>query len=75
MNKILLNHARLSEDIDFTLTDSLSKVEKEIKEKLKGTKFKKISHDKRVDKFVRLIVHYKLFHDGGTIFIDLNELE
>src|SRR3989344_1597744 len=73
INKILLNHARLSEDIDFTLTDSLPKVEKEIKEKLKGTKFNKISHDKRVDKFVRLVVHYKLFHDEGTIFVDLNE--
>lgn len=73
INKILLKHARLSEDIDFTLTDSLSKVEKEIKDKLKGTIFNKISHDKRVDKFVRLVVHYKLFHDEGTIFIDLNE--
>src|SRR3989344_957523 len=73
INKILLNHARLSEDIDFTLTDNILKLEKEIKDKLKGTIFNKISHDKRVDKFVRLVVHYKLFHDEGTIFIDLNE--
>ena len=73
INKILLRHARLSEDIDFTLTDSLQKVEKEIKDTLKGTLFNNITHDKKVDKFVRLIVHYKLFHDEGTIFIDLNE--
>ena len=73
INKILLNHARLSEDIDFTLTGSILNAEKEIKNKLKGTIFSRISHDKRVDKFVRLVVHYKLFHDEGTIFIDLNE--
>lgn len=48
-------------------------MEKDIKNKLKGTIFTKITHDKRVDKFVRLIVHYRLFHEEGTIFIDLNE--
>ncbi len=73
LNKIFLNHERLSEDLDFTLTRKLSSVEKEIREKLKGTIFKKITHDKRVDKFIRLIVHYKLFHETGTIFIDLNQ--
>ena len=73
LNKIFLNHVRLSEDLDFTLTGKLADVEKEIKQKLKGTMFDKITHDKRVEKFVRLIVHYKLFHDEGTIFIDLNE--
>ena len=73
LNKIFLNHARISEDLDFTLVGKISDVEKEIKDKLKGTMFDKISHDKRVDKFVRLIVHYKLFHEEGTIFIDLNE--
>ncbi len=73
LNKIFLNHARLSEDIDFTLTEGLSNVENEINERLKGTIFGKITHGKSVDKFVRLIVHYKLFHDEGTIFIDLNE--
>lgn len=35
--------------------------------------FKKIGHDKRVDKFTRLIVHYKLFHEEGTVLIDLNK--
>ena len=73
LNKIFLNHKRLSEDLDFTLTRNLNDVEKEIKARLKGTIFNHITHDKRVEKFVRLIVHYKLFHEEGTIFIDLNE--
>ncbi len=73
LNKIFLNHERLSEDLDFTVRGILSDVEKEIKNKLKGTIFDKISHDKRVSKFVRLVVHYKLFHEDGTIFIDLNK--
>jgi predicted nucleotidyltransferase component of viral defense system len=73
LNKIFLDNARLSEDLDFTLTEKLSDVEKVIKEKLKATIFGKITHDKRVDKFVRLVVSYRLFHEHGTIFIDLNE--
>ena len=40
LNKIFLNHIRLSEDLDFTLTGKLSSIEKEIKQKLKGTKLK-----------------------------------
>jgi len=72
LNKIFLNHERLSEDLDFTLTKNLQDVEEEIKNKLKSTIFKKITHDKRVDNFTRLIVHYKFFHETGTIFIDLN---
>jgi predicted nucleotidyltransferase component of viral defense system len=73
LNKIFLNHARISEDLDFTLTKKISDVEKDIKQKLKGTIFNKITHDKRVEHFIRLIVHYKLFHENGTIFIDLNQ--
>lgn len=73
LNKIFLNHQRLSEDLDFTLTAKLADVEKQIKEKLKGTIFNKITHDKRVEKFTRLIAHYKLFHETGIIFIDLNQ--
>jgi len=73
LNKIFLNHERLSEDLDFTATDSIVKIENKIKEKLEGTIFTKITHDKRVEGFVRLVVHYKLFHEKGTIFIDLNK--
>lgn len=73
LNKIFLNHARLSEDLDFTTTKKVTEIEEQIRAKLKGTKFNKITHDKRVEKFTRLIVHYKLFHEEGTIFIDLNQ--
>jgi len=73
LNKIFLNHERISEDLDFSLTGNIADIEKEIKNKLEGTIFDKITHDKRVDKFVRLIIHYKLFHETGTIFLDLNE--
>lgn len=73
LNKIFLNHARLSEDLDFTVTADLENIEKEIKEKVEGTIFKKITSDKRVDKFIRLVMHYHLYHEDGTIFIDLNE--
>lgn len=73
INKILLNHQRISEDLDFSVKRNVTEVEKEIKNKLRNTIFSKITHDKRVDKFTRLIAHYKLFHEPGTIFIDLNE--
>ena len=73
LNKIYLDHQRLSEDLDFSLTIGIKNAEKQIRDKLKGTFFKKITHDNRYDKFVRLIVHYNLFHDNGTIYIDLNE--
>lgn len=73
LNKVFLNHQRLSEDLDFTIKRKVEDIEKEIRSRLKGTIFSKITHDKRVDKFARLVVHYKLFHEAGTIFIDLNK--
>lgn len=73
INKILLDHQRLSEDLDFSLTRNVTEVEKGIKAVLKGTIFDKITHGKKVYGFTRLIVHYRLFHEPGTIFIDLNE--
>ncbi len=72
LNKIFLNHERLSEDLDFTINGSIADVERKIKDKLKGTIFEKITHDKRVDNFVRLVLHYKLFHEKDTIFLDIN---
>jgi len=72
LNKIFLNHKRLSEDLDFTVAGKIPKIEKEIRERLVGTIFSKITHDKRVDNFVRLVVHYRLFHEKGVIYIDLN---
>jgi len=73
INKIFLNHTRLSEDLDFTLTRDIKEVETKIKEKLSGTIFDKISLGKDVEGFLRLVVHYKLFHEPGNIFIDLTQ--
>ncbi len=73
LNKIFLDHARLSEDLDFTVTVDLKTIEKEIKERVKGTIFKEVTVDKNVDRFIRLIVHYHLYQEDGSIFIDLNE--
>lgn len=75
LQKIFLNYSRLSEDVDFTLT----KDTKEVKEKITGIlgkskMFEKISKDKDVADFTRLIVHYRGFsNEKGVIFIDLNK--
>ena len=73
INKILLNCARLSEDIDFSLERNLKDVKKEIISIIDNTKlFSKITKDKDVEGFTRLIIPY---HElgTGTVFIDLNE--
>lgn len=70
----LLDHARISEDIDFTLNRPLSEVRKEIEELINESKlFGVITQDKSVDKFVRLIVPYKTPFGDDQILIDLNE--
>ena len=72
LQKIFLNHKRLSEDIDFTLIEDVSKIRVKITNILQ--KHFKITKDKDVEGFTRLIVHYKGFLDEeGVIFIDLNK--
>ena len=75
LNKIFLDHARLSEDIDFSLTREVSEVKKEIVELVKKSKlFEDITEDKNVDGFLRIVVGYRGF-DGEkeSVFIDLNQ--
>ncbi len=74
LNKIFLNYARLSEDIDFTLTDEVEPIREQIENVIKESGlFKEITLDKRVDRFTRLIVGYlDPFGNEGSIFIDLN---
>ncbi|MCK5343586.1 MAG: nucleotidyl transferase AbiEii/AbiGii toxin family protein [Candidatus Heimdallarchaeota archaeon] len=70
----LLDHARISEDIDFTLERPLKEVRRKIKGVVKDSKlFGEVTQDKDVDKFVRLIVPYKTGFGNDRIFIDLNE--
>lgn len=74
LNKIFLNHARLSEDIDFTLTRDEKKVRDEISEILKESKlFKEIGEGKVVEGFLRMTVKYRSELGEGEIFIDLNK--
>ena len=75
LQKIFLNYSRISEDIDFTLTADLQEAKIEIKKIIMGSGlFDKITQDKDVDGFTRLVVHYNDFAEKeDTIFIDLNK--
>ena len=74
LNKVILNHARLSEDIDFTLTRNVGEVRNEISEILNKSKlFGEIGEGKNVDDFLRMTVKYKSELGEGEIFIDLNK--
>jgi len=75
LQKIFLDHSRLSEDVDFTLTRDVSEVKKDIKSIIRDSNlFEEITEDKTVEGFVRLIVHYKDFNgQKDRVFIDLSE--
>lgn len=75
LHKMFLNYSRLSEDIDFTLTRDLEKVKEETKTIIeKSQLFERVTKDKDVEGFTRLIAHYKDFEGvEGTVFIDLNQ--
>ena len=75
LQKIFLNYSRLSEDIDFSLTKEVSEIKKEITKILEDSGlFQKITKDKDVEGFTRLIAHYKNFsNESDAIFIDLNK--
>ncbi len=75
LHKMFLNYARLSEDIDFTLTRELERVKQEVQEIVhKSNLFERMTKDKDVQGFTRLIVHYKGFTgEEDVIFIDLNQ--
>lgn len=76
LNKIFLNHTRLSEDLDFTCTGSLEKTKKAIleiaesrKEFFTGTEF-----DKQTPNFFRLKITYKTIIDlRSEIVVDVNK--
>jgi len=75
LNKIFLNYARLSEDIDFSLTREVSDVKKEVVEVIeKSGLFGNITYDKNVEGFLRIVVEYISFDgENDKIFIDLNK--
>ena len=75
LQKVFLNYSRLSEDVDFTVTGDIYKIKREITKAVETCGlFKKISQDKEVDDFLRLVVHYDNFSgEEDTVFIDLNK--
>jgi predicted nucleotidyltransferase component of viral defense system len=75
LQKTILHHSRLSEDIDFTITRKVKDVDFEITKILENSKlFGNITRGKKVDGFTRIIVSYTLFKEvKGNVFIDLNE--
>ena len=75
LQKIFLDYSRMSEDIDFTLTKDVKEVTADIEKILKESKlFSRITKDKDVEGFTRLVVHYKGFSDEDEfVFIDLNK--
>lgn len=72
LQKTFLDHSRISEDIDFTLERDIDSVKKEIIGII-DKPFGKVSKDKNVTMFTRLIVPYNTFLGKGEIFIDLNQ--
>jgi len=74
LQKIFLNHSRLSEDIDYTVTDDVRTAGGNVKRTLESSGFfRRISKDKDVHGFVRLVADYKdPFGNSGSVFIDLN---
>ena len=75
LNKIFLDHARLSEDIDFSLTKNISDIKKEITELIvRSQLFETITQDKDVEGFLRIVVGYLGFdRQKDVLFIDLNQ--
>lgn len=74
LQKIFLDYSRLSEDADFTIERDINDVTKEIRQILESAKlFDKITKDKDVEGFTRLVAHYKGYPKDGTVFIDLNQ--
>lgn len=75
LQKIILNYARLSEDIDFTITNDVAAIRDEILHIVKESNlFTGADLDKQVDQFTRIMVHFRGFRgNAGTIFIDLNQ--
>ncbi|MFH1511108.1 MAG: nucleotidyl transferase AbiEii/AbiGii toxin family protein [Candidatus Woesearchaeota archaeon] len=75
LQKMFLNYSRMSEDIDFTVTGDLEVVRKAVVNHIKSCEiYARISVDKDVDGFTRLVIAYKGF-DGreGPVLIDLNK--
>jgi len=74
LNKIFLNHVRLSEDLDFSLARNEKEVKEDISKILIGSSFiKEITEGKNVNGFLRMILKCQSELGESNIFIDLNK--
>lgn len=75
LQKIFLNYSRLSEDVDFTVTGNMDKIKKAITQVLDESKlFNKITYDKDVEGFTRIVAHYVNFSGrDDVVFVDINQ--
>lgn len=75
LQKIFLSYARLSEDVDYTVTRNIPDVIEDIRKIIETSHFfEKVTKDKDVQLFTRLLVHYSDFSgQPNIVFIDLNQ--
>jgi len=75
INKILLSHKRLSEDLDFTCEKDVKKTLEEIKNAIQDKdEFTHLEKVNSTDGYIRAKIHYKsYFQKEATIILDLNE--
>lgn len=75
LNKIFLNHTRLSEDLDFTCRNNISDAKNEITNILENNRniFAGYVFENQTDKFFRLKVFYNSYFSGKShIILDVN---
>jgi len=70
LNKIFLEHARLSEDLDFAADRPVREIRDEIEKAVKGSGlFTKTKTDKTTKDFVRYLVYYKSYFQKESFII------
>ncbi len=75
LNKIVFNHTRLSEDLDFTCTVKPAKIKKQVEEIIEQNPafFVRVEADKQTENFTRLQIYYKsYFGENELVNVDLN---
>jgi predicted nucleotidyltransferase component of viral defense system len=74
LNKIFLNHTRLSEDLDFVTKSPVSDVREEIEKLIKGSSlFMKTETDRVTRDFVRYRIYYRsYFGRNSSVIMDIN---
>jgi predicted nucleotidyltransferase component of viral defense system len=74
LNKIFLEHTRLSEDLDFAANRTLAGIKQELEKLVSGSAvFTRLEYDKSTAEFIRYRVFYRsYFRPGSFIMVDIN---